>query len=62
MCAEAVVWDYEVKMEDYIPQMRYIAPQVKPAPKAVRTILSPFLSRFSLSQRANGMVAALVLP
>ena len=62
MCAEAVVWDYEVKMEDYIPQMRYIAPQVKPAPKAVSTILSPFFSLSLFSSRHKGIDAALVLP
>ena len=45
-----------------MPQTRYIAPQVKPAPKAVITILSPFLSLCLYSSRQRGIDAAEVLP
>ncbi len=43
-------------------QTRYMAPHVKPAPKAVITILSPFFSLFLYSSRHNGIDAAEVLP
>ena len=45
-----------------MPQMRYEAPQVKPAPKAVSTILSPFFNLPLLWSRQIGIEAALVLP
>lgn len=44
------------------PHLRYKAPHVNPAPKAVNIILSPFLSSCSNSSRHKGIEAALVLP
>ena len=41
---------------------RYIAPQVKPAPNAVRMSLSPLWRRSLYSSRHSGMEAAEVLP
>lgn len=44
------------------PHFKRIDPQVNPAPKADKIILSPFRNLFSHSHKHNGIVAEVVFP